>query len=449
MSKLEAPREAGGRVLRAAQRLVPVGADELRAALWSAGLMFAVLCSFYILRPVRDAMGVAGKDRMQWLFTATFFVMLAVVPLYSALVARLPPRRFIPLMYRLFAAILLAFFAALHLATGAARAFAADAYFVWVSVYNLFVLSIAWALMADVWRREQGERLFGFIAAGGSVGALVGPVVTMALVPELGVAPLLLVSALCLELAVLCQRRLVRALPESAEGHVPKDRPERALGGGALAAFALVLRSPRLLGIAAYMLGLTLTGTFAYFEQTQIVGASVADEVARTQLFARVDLAVNAIALTLQALVVGRLMPAVGVGWTLALLPLISLVGFGALWSAPVLATLVAFQIARRAADFSLSKPAREVLFTLVDREAKYKAKHFIDTAVYRGGDLVGAWLFRGAEAAGLGLSGLAAVAAGMCVPWAALSFGLGRAARERQVREDMSPGTAQPPANT
>lgn len=223
----------------------------------------------------------------------------------------------------------------------------------------------------------------------------------------------------------------------------------RPLGGGALAAFALIAGSPRLRGISIYVVLLTTTATFAYLEQARIVKAAISDPAERTALFATADLAVNAISVTLQGLAVGRIIPRIGVGWTLALLPVVSLLGFVALATAPVLMVLIVFQVVRRATDFSLAKPAREVLFTLAGREAKYKAKHLIDTALYRGGDVAAAWLHGGLSALGLGTPGLAAVAAGLCLPWAGLSRMLGRIGPDEHVIKDMPEETGQSPTKT
>ena len=439
-----------GRVWRVARAIAPVRREELAPALWSAGLFFCALGSFYVLRPVREEMGVAGGvDQLPWLFTATFLVMLAAVPLYSWLVARLRRQVFFPLVYRFCAAVLLGFFAALSLAEGDWLVLAARGLFVWITVFNLLIVSVFWEVMADLWAKEQGERLFGLVAAGGSAGALVGPLVTALLVPRVGVAGLLLVSVLYLEGALLCARRLDRAFGSGAKGHDTKAMSGERVGGGALAAFAQIARSRRLAGLALFVALMALSGTFAYLEQAKIVKAAVPDPAERTQMFATIDFVVSAISVAMQGLAVGRLIPAVGVAWVLAALPLVSLVGFAALAAAPVLATMVGFQIVRRAAEFSLAKPAREVLFTLEGREAKYKAKHLIDTAVYRGGDLVGAWSFHGLAALGLGTVGLAGVGALVGAPWVALALLLGRTGAKGQGPEDRSEGAGQSPANT
>lgn len=409
------------------RRVVRVERREAAAALWSAGLFFLVLASYYVVRPLRETMGLqGGVDKLQWLFTATFVAMLVTVPVYSWVVARWPRRLLIPRVLRFFVACLLGFFAAFELLPAGPAVVAARVFYVWAAVFSLFVVSVFWEFMADVWRREQGERLFGFIAAGGSVGAVFGPLLTGFAAPRIGNAALLLVSAAGLELGALCVRRVIRA---AAAADVREDRSEdeAPVGGGIWAGFTLALRSPRLLGICGFVALLSLTGTFLYFEQQHIVAAAIADPVERTVLFSRIDLLVNAVTIGLQALAFGRLLPRIGLGWTLAALPLVTLAGLVAMAAAPVLAVVVAVQVTRRASDYALAKPAREVLFTQVSREAKYKAKVFIDTVVYRGGDVVSSWLFKGLEVLGLGLAGLALVAAPVAGLWAVFAVWLGR----------------------
>jgi len=411
--------------------MVKVERHEVAATLWSAALFFAVLCSYYIIRPLRETMGLTGGVKsLPWMFTATFVAMLLAVPVFAAVVARWRRQVFIPWVFRGFGLQLLGFFAALRIQGGAAEVIVARIFYVWAAVFSLFVVSVFWEYMADIWRREQGEWLFGFIAAGGTVGALAGPELTAELVPHIGTANLILISVLGLELAVLCVHRLGRvAVAAAGPGQASRDV---VIGGGIFAGFTLVLASPRLLGICGYVVLMSFTGTFLYFEQMTIVEAAVADPAARTALFARIDLAVNGATIVLQTLVVGRLMPRIGLGWTLAILPMVSLAALLWLGTSPILMVIVIAMVARRAADYALAKPAREVLFTQVGREAKYKAKNFIDTAVYRGGDAASAWAFSGAQSLGLGLSGLAWLAAPLAVVWTAGSFVLGRAPKDQ-----------------
>jgi AAA family ATP:ADP antiporter len=299
---------------------------------------------------------------------------------------------------------------------------------VWTSVYNLFVVSVFWSFMADLFTNAQAKRLFGFIAAGGTIGALAGPALATALARPLGEANLLLVSAGFMAVAVLCIRRLI-AWKERPGAASPEEAAAQArpLGGGVLAAFPLVLRSPYLLGIALFMLLYTTASTVLYFQQAQVVRDAFASARERVAVFGAIDLAVNAITVGVQVLFTGRLVRALGLAWTLALLPAALGVGFVVLGLAPVFAVVVAVQILRRAGEFAVTRPAREMLFVVLGREEKYKAKSFLDTAVYRAGDALSAWAYAGLRALGLGLGAIAFAAVPEAAAWAWLAHRLGR----------------------
>jgi AAA family ATP:ADP antiporter len=331
-------------------------------------------------------------------------------------------------VFRGFAAQLLIFFVLLRLEV--APVIVAQVFYVWMAVFSLFVVSVFWELMADLWQREQAERLYGFIAAGGTVGALVGPLAAGVLAPRIDPVWLIALTVLGLEFAALCVRRVGRVAALTPGAAAP-------IGGGLFAGFTLVIASPRLLAIAGYVVLLAITGTFLYLEQMTIVDAVVAGVGERTALFANIDLATNATTLVLQVVVLGRVLPRIGLGWVLAILPIVALAGFAALWVAPVLAVVVVAQVARRAADYAFAKPGREVLFTQVGREAKYKAKSFIDTVAYRGGDAVGAWAYQGAVLLGLGLAGPALLIAPFAGLWIAAGFLLGRRRPESDRRSE------------
>lgn len=408
---------------RALMRAIDIRDGELRALLWSFAYFFFLLSSYYILRPLRDEMGIAGGVRnLQWLFTATFVAMLVAVPLFGALAARFPRRRIVPVTYRFFAINILIFYGLMSADIGGVHV--ARVFFVWVSVFNLFVVSVFWSFMADLWRNEQGKRLFGFIAAGGSAGALAGPVITIGLVGVLGPVALLLVSALLLEVSVRCVGRLLRAGGPENPAPVAEAPP---MGGGFLAGIVEVARSPYLLGICCYILLFTTLSTFLYFMQAQIVADAFDDPAERTRIFAMIDLSVAIVTILIQCLVTGRLVRWIGVGGALAFLPVVSIAGFAMLAAAPLVATLIAFQALRRASNFAISRPGREMLFTVVAPEQKYKAKNFIDTAVYRGGDAVAGWAFAGLRGAGLDITGIAAASIPLALVWGALALGLGR----------------------
>ena len=426
----------GGLAGRLLGRLIDVRPAELRALGWAWLYIFSVLFSYYILRPIRDEMGVAGGvENLQWLFTGTLLCMIAVNPPFAALVARLPRVSFIALAYRFFLANLLLFAVLLHVATAEQNIWVGRMFFIWASVFNLFVVSIFWALMVDVFDAEQGKRLFGFIAAGATLGGLVGSAFTAALAKQVPPTYLLLGSALLLEAAVYCVRRLSRM--SDALHRRPAARGEEApIGGSVFAGFKHALGSPYLINLCFYILLFTITSTFLYFQQAEIVRQSFTDRGARTAFFARVDLWVNMLTLGAQLFLTSRVLRWFGVAMTLAVLPLISMIGFGTLALAPTIAVLVVYQVIRRAGNFAFARPSREVLYTVVPREDKYKAKSFIDTAVYRLGDQVGAWSYAGLGLLGFAVTGVAVVAVPVSLAWLINALWLGRKQNSLETRQ-------------
>ena len=370
-----------------------IGRDELSRPATAFAGFFCLLAGNSILRPVRDQVGVAqGVSNLPWMFAATLAAVLAAAPLFTLLTARIPRARCLPLAYRAFAAGLLAAWAGLH----AHAAWAPAALFVWTGVCNLLSVSLFWALLTDVFGRPQASRLFGPIAAGGTAGTLAGPLLVEWLVRPLGAANLLLVCVALLELSVHAAGAL--------------RSPDRISPGPSLrAGLSAVLRSNFLLGVCGYVALLTWTGTLLYVEQARIVAHASADPRERTLLFARMDLAVSLITLALQGILAGR----VRIRGALAALPVLSAAAFVALAIAPSLAVLAAAQGLRKAAHFGIERPAREVLFTSLDPEQKYSSKAFIDTAVYRSGDAIGAWFSQA-----LSPGTLAPAALALCALW-------------------------------
>ena len=404
-------------------RLTGARPEEIRAVCWSFAYFFCLLAGYYVLRPLRDEMGVAGGVRnLQWLFTATFLVMLAAVPVYGAVVARLPRRLFIPVVYHFFVLNLAAFW--LLLSFDLEKTIVARLFFVWISVFNLFAVSVFWSFMADLFSTAQGKRLFGFIAAGGSAGALLGPALTVFLVEMLGTANLLVIAMLFLEMAVFCAARL--EIKDRQSGEAP------SLGGGWIAGLLMVLRSPYLAGIALWVALLSIAGTFLYFQQASIVAAASDDPAVRTRLFATVDLAVGLLTVAVQFFATGRLIQRFGVGAAAAFLPLVFALGFAVLAWMPALAVVIAFQAFQRTANFAISNPAREVLFTVLPREEIYKAKNVIDVVVFRGADALGGWLFAGLRALNLGLPAISLIAIPAMAGWCLLALALGKASSNR-----------------
>ncbi len=374
----------------ALNRITRIDRGEVAVSLWSFACFFCVLCGYYIL----------------------------------------PRRRLVPWTYLFFIANVLVFYALFESAFAAP--WVARCFFVWVSVFNLFVVSVFWSLMTDLFRAEQAARLFGFISAGGSCGALAGPALTASLAAALGTAKLLLVSCGFLGLALACIYALLRRAGAPAPGGAPAGTDEQ-IGGTTWSGVLEILRSPYLLGIVAYVLLYTVLYGFVYLELAQLIASSYRDSAERTALFARVDLAVNVLTLLGQVFVVAKFVEKLGVGAALALLPALGLLGFAAIGLAPVLAVLIGFQILRRAADYAIARPAREMLFTVLKREAKYKSKNFIDTVVFRGGDAASGWVYAALKGLGLGLAGLAAAAVPGAILWLALGLLLGRQHRRLQ----------------
>ncbi|MGB7292566.1 MAG: MFS transporter [Thermodesulfobacteriota bacterium] len=417
-------------------RLVDVRPDELRSLIWSFLYFFSLLCSYYIIRPIRDEMGIAGGvENLQWLFTGTFLMMLAAVPIFGWIASSYPRKRFIPYVYYFFIANLLLFF--FLFSTDLTHAYVARAFFIWVSVYNLFVVSVFWSFMADIYSDSQAKRLFGFIAAGGTTGAIVGPALTANLVLLLGPKNLLPISAILLLVSVVCIRRLISKKHESTStvsdpisktgSNHADDSDEKPMGGSIVAAFSLVLSSPYLMGICLLIFLFTTLATFLYFQQAQIVRDSFDDPSRRTAVFAAIDFAVNILAVVIQVFLTGRIVKTIGLGWSLALIPVLLGLGFLMLGLTPILIVLVIVQVVRRAGNYALTRPSREMLFTVLTKEEKYKAKNFIDTAIYRGGDAVSAWVYAGLSGLGLSLSAIAIVAVPLSGIWATVSYVLGK----------------------
>jgi AAA family ATP:ADP antiporter len=409
-------------------RTLPPG--ERRPVLWSAAYFFCLLASIALVRPVRDALGVSsGVKGLPWLFTGTLLAMLVLGPLMTLLVRRLPPARLLPRVYGFLVVNLIAFAGMLAWLPVGPRVHAARAFFIWASVYNLFAVSLFWGAMADLYRSEQGKRLFGLVAAGGTLGSLIGAAAAAALSRRVGDAGLLGISAVLLAACVVCYRRVRAALPAGAPSPAPP--PPRA---------GAVPRSRYLLAICLYLFLFTMSSTVVYFEQARLVAAHIPAAAGRTAFFARVDFLINSLTVLLQVGLTGRLIAALGLAGTLAVLPLLTLGGFLLVGTLPGLGVLIGFQILRRATDYAVAKPAREVLFTVVAPPDKYAAKSFIDTFVYRGGDALAAWLCTALLGDHPRRLMLVLGAVPLCLCWLAVGVYLGR----RQAR--LLRGLPEPP---
>src|SRR5438067_2748988 len=380
-------------------KIVDVKPEETRALWLSFIFFFVVLAGYYVIRPVRDNIGATYFENLWWMFTVVLVTMIFANALFSAIVSRMSRRRFIPIAYRFSILNLVIFFVLMQYMPPGKQPWVDGCFFVWVSVFNLFATAVFWGFMTDLFTTEQGKRLFGFIAVGGSLGGILGPIITASLVHYISTGFLLLICAAMLEVAA----QSVRLFPaEFRRDHTRLGdevaSAEKPIGGKFWDGVTHICKSPYLFGLFLVIFLYTFTSTWTYFQQAELTNAGCADKAARTAFYAKLDLSVNTLTLFLQIFVTGRLMKFLGVTVTLLFMPVLSLFGFAAMGFAPVLPVLAAFQIARRASTFAFMRPAREVLFTVLRREDKYKAKSFIDTFGYRCGDQFGAWSYGGMQ---------------------------------------------------
>jgi AAA family ATP:ADP antiporter len=410
---------------------------ELAAVLWSFVYFFALLAGYYVLRPIRDEMGLQlGARALQELFTAVFVVMLLLVPVFGWLNRRFARRQLLPWLYGFFVLNLVGFFAVFEHG-GTQSPAVARGFFVWVAVYNFFIVSLFWSFMADLFDTEQAKRLYGFISAGGTLGALTGPLITAGLVKVVGPKVLVLVSAALLCVAIVAIFRLRELARErEAGGAVADDGEHAGLEGGIWSGLTDLFRSPYLMGICLFLFSYALLSTFLYFQSVELLPKTYTDPAERTQLLAQIDLVVNVLALLLQVLAFKGLITRLGTRVTLVLLPVVSVFGFIALALFPVVGVVVVFGVLRRAGEYALSKPARETLFNVLPPAQKYKAKNVIDTLVHRTGDTASGWIFGGLR--GLGLSGvqISWLSVPIAAGWVAIAWSLGRQAETMQAKE-------------
>ena len=426
------------------QRLVVLQPGEMPALLSAFATLFFVFASYTMLRPVRDTMGItSGVENLPLLFWGTFVAMLLVQPIYGWLTSRFPRTVFLPWVYGFFTVNLLAFWLWFNVQQD--HTWIARCYYIWVSVYNLFVVAVFWSLMADVFTREQAGRMFGFIAAGASTGGLVGPALASWLAIPVGTINLLLVSAGLLGVSLVFLTRVIAW--DRTHGALTRKGgvdTNKALGGSMWGAFAQVVKSPYLLGIAMFVFLVTWISTFLYLEQTAFVAKIFHSRDERTQFFSRVDFWVQAFSLFTQLLIFGRLFKWVGLRVMIVSVPVLMLFGYAVFAMFPVFPVIVGVLAMRRVGEYAITRPCRDSLFTVVTREEKYKAKSLIDTFVYRGGDATSASLY-GAMTGPLGM-GAAAVGwfgAAVSAVWLVLSFYLGKAQeRARVAHEGAAQGT-------
>jgi AAA family ATP:ADP antiporter len=384
-------------------------------------------------------------ENLQWLFTATFLVMLVAVPLFAWLSARVPRLRLVDWVYGFFVLNLLMFVELFQFDSD--NVWLARTFYVWISVYNLFVVSVAWSLMADVFDSEQAKRLFAFIAAGASTGGLLGPALSALLIDSLGASGLMFVAAVLLGATLGLKRTLMRWRESGGAGRpgaAPTQSPQRPLTGNPFSGMTAVFRSPYLLGIAGFVVLLATVSTFLYFEQARLVAELFPDRQAQVRVFGTIDFIVQAGALLSQLFITGRIAPKLGIGALLAIVPLMMCIGFVGLALAPGFAVLATLMIVRRIGEYAFVRPGREMLFTPLDAESKYKAKNFIDTVVYRGGDALSGWIKTALDMLGQGAGLVALIGAACALLWAGLGWSLGRQADHRRDELELEAGVAE-----
>lgn len=426
-------------------RLLDARPGEGPTIAWATALFFLLLCANFTLRPVREALGIErGADDLPLVWTGTLTLSLLVQPLFATLLARTRRRTFVPTVYVVAITCLLGFRAAFHFVPESWRVGTGYAFYVWFSVFNLFALSVFWGFAADVFRLEQAKRLFAFVSVGGTVGAITGSALARQLAEPIGTLNLVFVGVGLLTLATGCVLVLTRLHPDDA----PRERnestaDETAKQPAAWRGFAHIVKSPYLQGIAGFTLFYTVIGSVLYFEQAHLVSEALKDRNARTEYYATVDLVGNSLTLILQLFVTGRLIQKLGTGFALVTQPVVAMiacVGLGLMitygadaledgWThawPPALVAVATARVLLSASNYATAKPARESLFTVVPRSAKYASKSFVDTFVYRGGDLIGAWSFDFAKQF-LALGPIALATAPLALAWLAVGVALGR----------------------
>jgi AAA family ATP:ADP antiporter len=408
------------------RRWFKVEPHELPPVAAAFAMFFSVLSAYYIIRPVRDEMGVElGKDALHQLFTVVFFVMLAAVPAFVAVASRVPRRYVLPAVYAFFAADLVLFWVLFR--AGAAGPGLKAVFFIWASVFNLFVVSLFWSLMAELWTNTEAKRLYGLISAGGTAGALAGPVVTRGLISYFGTFDLLLVSAALLVAALLASLYLRRVHPAGGGSEA------EPAGGGILDGAAKVLASPYLFRIAVFIFLANIVGTFFYLEQSRLVALEITDSAERVKFFAGRDLVVSLLTLTIEVLGTAQVLNRLGVGAALLALPVAATVSVAGLAAHPALTVVAAVMVAERVLAFSLAGPAIKVLYTLTPADEKYKVQNFVDTVVYRGGDAVSGWMFSILSGgAGFAAAAMPMLALPLAIGWLWVARQMGRAYEDR-----------------
>ena len=409
--------------LKFASKIEP---NEVKAVLWSFLFIFTLMASWYILRPIRDAMSSDWSDaELSTLYTGTFVFSVIAVAIYGAACSRIRLGYVVPGVYAVFAVSFVAFFVLTR--AGLDGVLLNKGFYVWVSVFSLFQVSVFWSLMADVFNKEQATRTFGFISAGASIGAIVGPTIALLTATAVARESLVLISALLLLIPMLVIGRLERLKHSDLSNDVAIASAdyEQTVGVNPFAGFTLFVKDPYLLYIGIFILLYTAISTFVYFEIKNLLVPL--DEGTRRAIWAGMDLAVNIMTIATAMFLTGRIATRFGITTVLMIVPVLVFGGLLVLSVLPLLSVVVGLQVVRRAGNYAVTRPGREMLFTTVDRERRFKAKSVIDIVVYRGGDALSGWAFTGlTQGLGLGLGAVAAVGAGLAFVWALVGRHLG-----------------------
>ncbi|ARN73403.1 MFS transporter [Oceanicoccus sagamiensis] len=396
---------------------------EIKATVTSFLLVLILMAAYYILRPVRDAMASDWSDaEVATLWTINFFFSFVVVAAYGTAISKISLKNLVPGVYGFFAATFVLFYFASSFVSD--TALIDKAFYIWVSVFSLFPVSVFWSFMADIYTKDQSKRLFGIITTGASIGAMIGPSIPL-LFSDLGTYNLMLVACVVL-MATLPIIYFLQSIKTSELGNADHTAEMRSMGGNSLDGFSLFLKNPFLLGIGLFLFLYTGIGSFIYLELKNLMADMSRAE--RTEIWAFMDLATNTLTIVAGLFITSRLATKVGLGWTLALLPIVVMGGLLTVAMVPLLSVVVGLQIFRRGGNYAITRPAREMLFTHVDQETRFKAKPVIDVVVYRGGDTFWGWAFAGlTQGIGLGMVGVAIVGAGIAALWSAIGLYLGK----------------------
>ena len=418
--------------------LVDVKSHEINALLLSCLYFYLLLCGYYIIRPIRDEMVIAnGVDNIQWLLLLTMFVLLAITPTFGWLTKNYRTRQFLSICTAFFACnlfIFYVFFSFDHRPIWVTRSF-----FVWVNVFNMFIVSLFWSFMNDIFNQFQAKRLFAFIAAGGTAGALTGPIITNLLVDQFGLSTLLLISSIILSSTIPIILMLSKLPTRNHEPISAQHFNNEALKGSVWGGLKLIIRSRYLLGISAFIILYAFCITFVQITQAHFIESTYNDPIERTKLFSLIDLAVNGLTLLFQLFLTSRIIKWFGFTTTLLIVPIGITLGFALLAMSPLLVIMILIEIFRRSGDYAIMKPVREMLFSVLSREEKYKAKNVIDTLVLRSGNATSAWIYAGIKSLGASAATIASISVVIAALWCWISLWLGNQFQKKSKTNDVN----------